>query len=266
MNTVTARSGWLWIKEGLALFRKQPAELASLFFGYVLFMIGISIVPILGQVLPLVLIPVFSMVFLQASALIDHDRQASLTLLPAAFRSPYLGKLLLLGVLYLLAMVAAVAVSSVIDGGLFWQAMTGQITPDEKMVQESNMTAAMIFAAVAYTPAAMAFWYAAPLIAWQGMPINKALFYSFFSVLRALKAFFVYVTAWMGLGVLLPSILSTFLIVLTGMPTLSMAVLLPVSLLLTIILYCTFYPTYTHVFGKPDLRAVSQDDTPAAGL
>ena len=253
MNKLTVLSGWLWVKEGFDLFRKQPAELASLFFAYLILMIVVSIVPIIGQVAPIVLIPVFSMVFMQACALIDQGKPANLGLLREAFRAPYFSRLLRLGVLYLLAMVAAVAISSVVDGGLFWQAVTGQIVPDEKMVQESNMSSAMIFAAAVYTPAAMAFWYAAPLIAWQDMPIHKALFYSFFAVLRSIKAFFIYVTAWLGLGVILPAFASAFIVALIGSPSLSMMVLLPISLLMTIVLYCSFYPTYTHVFGKPDL-------------
>lgn len=263
MQNLSALSGWLWIKEGWALFRKQPAELASLFFAYLILMIAISIVPILGQIAPIVLIPVFSMVFMQACALIDNGGQTTLSLLPAAFRAPYLGRLLRLGILYLLTMVAAIAVSSVVDGGLFWQAVTGQIVPDEKMVQESNMSSAMIFAAAVYTPAAMAFWYAAPLIAWQDMPIHKALFYSFFAVLRSLKAFFIYATAWLGLGVILPAFISAFVVAVLGSPALSMMVLLPISLLMTIVLYCSFYPTYTHVFGKPDLPALAQNSGPS---
>lgn len=262
MQNLTALSGWLWVKEGWALFRKQPAELASLFFAYLILMIGISIVPIIGQLAPIILIPVFSMIFMQACALIDHDRQVTLSLLPGAFRAPYLGRLLRLGLVYVLVMVAAIAASSVVDGGLFWQAVTGQIVPDEKMVQESNMSSAMLFAAAIYTPAAMAFWYAAPLIAWQDMPIYKALFYSFFAVLRSLKAFFIYVTAWMGLGVILPAFFSAFVVAVLGSPALSMMVMLPISLLMTIVLYCSFYPTYTHVFGKPDTLALPQDTGP----
>lgn len=259
MQNLTALSGWLWVKEGWALFRKQPAELASLFFAYLILMIGLGIVPVIGQIAPIVLIPVFSMVFMQACALIDRGEQATLSLLPAAFRAPYLGRLLRLGLLYVVVMVAAIAASSVVDGGLFWQSVTGQIVPDEKMVQESNMSSAMLFAAAVYTPAAMAFWYAAPLIAWQDMPIYKALFYSFFAVLRSLKAFFIYVTAWMGVGVILPAFVSAFVVAILGSPTLSMMVLLPISLLMTIVLYCSFYPTYTHVFGKPDALVLPPD-------
>ncbi len=266
MHKPTALSGWLWVKEGWGLFRKRPAEFAALFFAYLILMIGISIVPIIGQVAPIILIPVFSLVFLQACALIEQDKPVTLSLLPAAFRAPYLGKLLRLGVLYLLAMVAAIAVSGIVDGGLFWQAVTGQIVPDEELVRGSNMSSAMIFSALVYTPAAMAFWYAAPLVAWQDMSINKALFYSFFAVLRSMKAFFIYMTTWMLLGVIAPSFVSAFIIGLLGSPGLSMMVLLPVSLLLSLVLYCSFYPTYTHVFGKPDAAVLEQGTGSRPGL
>jgi len=266
MHKPTALSGWLWVKEGWDLFRKRPAEFAALFFAYLILVVGISIIPIIGQVAPIILIPVFALIFLQACALIEHDKPVTLSLIPAAFRAPYLGKLLRLGVLYLLAMVAAIAASSVVDGGLFWQAVTGQIMPDEKMVQESNMSSAMMFSALVYTPAAMAFWYAAPLIGWQNMGIRKALFYSFFAVRRSMKAFFIYVTAWMLVGVILPAFFSVFVVALLGSPGLSMMVLLPISLLLSLVLYCSFYPTYTHVFGKPDPAVFEQDAGSPPGL
>jgi hypothetical protein len=30
-----------------------------------------------------------------------------------------------------------------------------------------------------------------------------------------------------------------------------MLVLLPLSIVMTVVMYCSFYPTYTYVFGKP---------------
>ena len=38
---------------------------------------------------------------------------------------------------------------------------------------------------------------------------------------------------------------------LTGSPALMMMVLLPLSIVLTVVMYCSFYPTYTTLFGKP---------------
>jgi hypothetical protein len=251
MEKLPANTGWLWIKEGFALFRKQPAELSTLFLSYMFLMLAVGIIPVLGQVLPLMLVPVFSMAFMQACANIEQGKRVYPNLLLTGFRSPALGKLLKLGVLYVAAGVIAVAASSLIDDGVFWRAMTGQIALDSKTVQESSMTLAMLFAAVIYTPAAMAFWYAAPLVAWQNMSISKAIFFSFFAVRRAGKAFLVYGLAWIIIGVLLPVFISSTISLLSGKAVLTILVLLPLSIVMTVIMYCSFYPTYTHVFGKP---------------
>ena len=251
MEKLPANTGWLWIKEGFALFRKQPAELSTLFLSYMFLMLAVGIIPVLGQVLPLMLVPVFSMAFMQACANIEQGKRVYPNLLLTGFRSPAFGKLLKLGVLYVAAGVIAVAASSLIDDGVFWRAMTGQIALDSKTVQESSMTLAMLFAAVIYTPAAMAFWYAAPLVAWQNMGISKAVFFSFFAVRRAGKAFLVYGLAWIIIGLLLPVFISSTISLLSGKAVLTILVLLPLSIVMTVIMYCSFYPTYTHVFGKP---------------
>ena len=134
---------------------------------------------------------------------------------------------------------------------MFWQAITGQITLDAETVRDSNMTMAMLFSAAVYVPAAMAFWFAAPLIAWQGMGVGKAIFYSFFAVRRAGKAFLIYGLAWVTIGMILPVIVSSILGMILNSATASVFILLPMSLVLTVIMYCSFYPTYTHLFGNP---------------
>jgi hypothetical protein len=252
MEKFPAQTGWLWIKEGFALFRKQPAELSTLFLSYMFLMLAVGIIPVLGQLLPLILVPVFSMAFMQACVHVEQGKRIYPNLLLTGFRSPAFGKLLKLGGLYLAAAVTAVAASSLIDGGVFWQAMTGQVALGAKTMHDSNMSLAMLFAAVLYTPAAMAFWYAAPLVAWQNMGIGKSIFYSFFSVRRAGKAFLVYGLAWVVIGVLLPVFISAMIALLTGKAIVTMMVLLPLSIVMTIIMYCSFYPTYTHLFGRPE--------------
>lgn len=252
MEKLPAREGWLWIKEGFSLFRKQPAEFSTLFLAYMFLMLGIGIIPVLGQVLPLILVPTFTMAFMQACVHVEQGKRVYPNLLLTGFRSPGFITLLKLGGLYLTAAVFAIAASSLIDGGIFWQAMSGQIELDAKQIQESDMTLAMLFAGALYLPAAMAFWYAAPLIAWQRMGLFKAIFYSFFAVRRAGKAFVVYGLSWFILGILAPVIVSTLLAVIAGQNLVTMLVLLPLSIVLTVVMYCSFYPTYTHVFGAQD--------------
>lgn len=252
MEKLPAISGWLWVKEGFALFRKQPAEISTLFLAYMFLMLAVGILPLLGQVLPLVLVPVFSMAFMQACAHIENGKKVYPHLLLTGFRSPAFRKLLALGVLYLLAAALAVAASALVDGGVFWQIMSGEKDLDADAIRHSNMSLAMMFSAAVYTPAAMAFWYAAPLIAWQNMGVGKAIFYSFFAVKRSGQAFLVYGLAWVLIGVILPAVLSSIVALVVGKAFAVMVVLLAVSLVLTVVMYCSFYPTYTHVFGRPE--------------
>ena len=75
MEKLPANTGWLWIKEGFTLFRKQPAELSILFLSYMFLMFVIGIIPVLGQLLPLMLVPVFSMAFMQACVHIEQGKR-----------------------------------------------------------------------------------------------------------------------------------------------------------------------------------------------
>ncbi|HWX00679.1 BPSS1780 family membrane protein [Collimonas sp.] len=254
MEKLPAKTGWIWIKEGFALFRKQPAEISTLFLAYMFLMLGLNLlqIPILGQILPVILVPVFAMAFMQACLNIEQGKRVYPNLLLTGFRSPALQKLLLLGVLYVIAAIVAIAASSLVDGGLFWLTVTGQSTLDPKEIQDSNISLAMMFAAVVYIPAAMAFWYAAPLIMWQKMGVVKAVFYSFFAVSRELKAFAVYGLAWAAIGVVLPAVVSVLIAAIVGNQSVTIMILLPLSIALTVVMYCSFYPTYTHIFGRPE--------------
>jgi hypothetical protein len=255
MEKLPANTGWLWVKEGFALFRKQPAEMSTLFLGYLFLMFVVGIVPFVGEVLPLVLTPVFSMAFMHACVDIERGKKVYPNLLLVGFRRPAVVRLVQLGLLYLVAALIAIAASALIDGGAFWNVISGdsELSPDT--VRGSGFTLAMIASAVIYTPAAMAFWYAAPLIAWQDMGVGKALFFSFFAVKRAGKAFLVYSLAWGLIGVLLPVIISTLIALIFGKSIIVMMILLPLSIIMTVVIYCSFYPTYTSVFGKPALLA-----------
>lgn len=251
MEKLPAQAGWLWVKQGFTLFRKQPAEMSTLFMAYMFAMLILGLIPLLGQVLPLFLVPIFSLGFLQACVNIEQGTRVFPNVLLTGFRSPARNRLLQLGGLYLLAAVLAIAASTLIDGGVFWQAMSGQVELDAAAVRDSNMALAMLFAAAVYTPAAMAFWYAAPLIAWHDMSVGKAVFYSWVAVYRQGRAFLTYGLAWAALGIVLPLIVSLLVTFIFQTALATVMVLLPLSILLTVIMYCSFYPTYKQVFGTP---------------
>jgi uncharacterized membrane protein YuzA (DUF378 family) len=250
MTTLPAKTGWIWVKQGFSLFRKQPAEISTLFLSYMFLMFVIGILPVLGQVLPLLLIPVFTMGFMQACRLIEQGQRVSLNTLLVGFRSPAFRSLLLLGCFYVLAVLLSLAASALIDGGVFWSVMSGQARLDADTMNARGLSLAMLVAALVYLPAMMAFWYAAPLIMWQDMKPGRALFYSFFAVRNAGRVFIVYGLSWMLIGIFLPAIGSNLIARLLGNPQITMLILLPVSLLVTAVMYCSFYPTYTWVFAR----------------
>ena len=249
-DKISARQGIEWIRQGFALFRKQPAELSMLFLLYMLLMFALSIIPLIGQLLPLLLVPCFSMAFMQACVEIEAGRKARPNLLLTAFRSPALGTLLRLGVLYLLGAVVAVAASTLVDGGVFWKLMSGQLRADEQDIPVGDLPLAMMFSALIYVPFAMAFWHAAPLATWQKMGLFKAIFYSFFAVRRCGKAFLAYALGWIVVGIAVPAIISALLGLILGKATVAVMLLMPLSVILTIVMYCSFYPTYLEVFDK----------------
>ena len=252
MHKIPAAVGWSWFKGGFSLFRKQPAELSTMFLSYLFLMLAVGFVPLAGQILPLLLVPVFSIAFMQACVQVEQGKRVYPNLLLTGFRSPALRRLLVLGVLYLIAVVLAVGASTLVDGGAFLDMMTKRGGADPKVLAQSHWGRGMLVAGIVYLPAGMCSWYAAPLVAWQNMSVGKAIFYSFFAFLRASRAFIVYGIAWMLMGVILPSILSTLVALLFGSSLVSLMILLPLSLILTAILYCSFYPTYVTIFGPKD--------------
>ncbi len=251
MQPIPASLGWSWFKAGFSLFRRQPAELSTLFLSYLFLMLAIGLVPLAGQILPLLLVPVFSIAFLQACVQVEQGTRVFPNLLLTGFRSPVRGRLLLLGVLYLLAVLLAVFASALVDDSAFLRMMTTPGGADPAVLARSNWARGMLVAGLVYLPAGMGFWFAAPLVAWQKMGVGKAIFYSFFAVLRAKRAFIVYGLAWLLMGIIVPSILSTLVQLLFRSALVSLMVLLPMSLILTAVLYCSFYPTYVSIFGAP---------------
>jgi hypothetical protein len=255
MNILTAVSGWLWIKRGFQIFRKQPAEMLTLFFIYMFFNMGIGLIPFVGQFLPLILVPVFALNFMQACRQIEAGERVYPNLHLFGFRSPALPNLLKLGLLYILAATMAIAASSLFDGGVFWNLVTSTEPVDPKTLPESGLILGMTISAFAYIPAMMGFWYAAPLIAWNNMGVSKAVFYSFFAVWRAAKSFLVYGFAWFLISVFLSMVLSLLVAIIGGSGATLMIVLMPISIAMTVVMYCSFYPTYTDVFVPPGIGA-----------
>ena len=260
MNNLPAKTGWLWIRQGFQYFRQQPMEFITLFLAYLLFVLILGLisyaasglVPHIGQLLTLICLPLCTLPFMQACKEVDQGQKVHAQLMLTGIRSPQLLSLLMLGLLYLIAAWIALLASTWIDGGLFMQLITASDKLDPASLEEGNVAAAMLSALLIYAMALMTLWFAGPLIAWQKMTLFKAVFYSFFASMNAVRAFFVYALSWFVVAGIIPAILMVLIAALTGSQDAVVMVMLPVSLLSNIILYCTFYPSYKSVFGPAE--------------
>lgn len=260
MEKLPAVSGWLWVKQGFALFCKQPGGLSTLFLGYMLCMLVVNFIPVLGQLLTVILVPLFSVAFLQGCLTIEQGQRIMPRLLLSGFRKPAAPVLAALGVLYIAMAVFAIGASALVDDGVFWQLVTGQINPEDatKIIAESNMGSALLLTIVLYIPAAMGFCFAAPLIFWKQLPLGKALFFSFFAVWRSKTAFLVFAAVWFAISVTT----SQLLFAIVGRTQMAMQLMMPVSMILTVIMHCSFYASYRQIFGLPAAAPVSLEKRP----
>jgi hypothetical protein len=262
MERIPAPSGWLWIKQGFALFRRQPGEISTLFVLYCCFNLLTYLIPPVGVISSFVLIPIFSMAFMTACRDIEQDKRVHPRVLFAGFRSPALKRLLGLGSCYLLAMVLAIIVANLSDNGYLFEAIAKQVenppTTDAPAPQDLRLMKSFAVLMCVYLLAILPLWFAAPLLAWQNMSLGKAMFFSFFSVIRAIKAIALFAVCWLSIN-LAVNLGIDALLQLLQVDNMEIAafIQMPFTLVLVIVMHCAYYMSYKQVFGPVPLAEES---------
>ena len=261
MHIVPAINGWLWVRSGFALFRKNPALWLAMVFAYWLLMavanVLVSVVPVIGPWLGLlvtsVLIPAFSVSFMVFSRQIANGGAVSMPLLLSGFRQN-LATLLILGALYLLATLAVLGSSALADNGLLARWMLFGQKPSQEALAESALILALALASLVYTPVLMGYWFAPVLAAWRSMSVAQSLFYSFFATLRNWKAFLVYGLAFGLIGGIAPAIVLIIALAVRPSNALFSGILIysvvPAVLMLVPTLFASFYASYVDIFSE----------------
>jgi hypothetical protein len=251
---VTARAGYVWFRQGIWLFRRSPLAFLAMFFAYIFATMLLSQIPLLGDVLPLLLVPGIAVGFMSACRDAVAGKPVTPVALAAGFRAS--GKLaaqrlLVLGVCYVLAIPAAFAVSALVDGGALFGTMVLGAPLGAEAMTSIRFPLAMMAACLAYVPVSMLFWFAPVLSAWHDVPPHKALFFSWVACWRNRGAFAVYGLLWAALflGV---SIAVTLLLRALGSGMAAVVVLTPLSVVIVAAMYCSFYATYQGCFDTGD--------------
>jgi hypothetical protein len=260
---VPAKTGYVWFRQGIWLFRKNPLAFLTLFFAYLLVMTLMSLIPLIGGVLPLLLIPGVAVGFMAACRDTIAGKPVFPTILVDGFRSygaTVAKRLLLLGALYIVAMAVVLTGSALADGGVLLHLMLSGESMQPEAIANSNIPLAVLTALAFYVPVAMLFWFSPVLSAWHDVPPLKAMFFSVISCWRNRGAFIVYGALWFAVAITVSLGLSALLQAL-GAGNLALVVLMPASIIVTTMLYCSFYATYRGCFGVP---APEQQPAPPA--
>lgn len=239
--------GWAWLREGWLLWRRNPALLTFLTFGYLMMLVVLSLLPFIGLPLMYLLTPVLSLGVLNGCRAIDEGRKAGPDVLFSGFRMN-LQTLVTIGGLYLVASLLALVVTMIADGGALLRLMAGGQV-DQAVAETPAFSMALLIALVLSTPVMMAYWFAPLLAGWWNLPAPKAMFFSFFACLRNWRPFFGYAVGLMLFAAVLPGLfIGTIALV---SPILGRLLSLVVPLALIPILFGSFYANARDVFGLP---------------
>ncbi|GAB3426522.1 BPSS1780 family membrane protein [Massilia solisilvae] len=247
MSKLPASTGWAWLKQGAALFRKQPGGLTTLMFANILISIAFSAVPVVGPILAVVLIPSLSMAFMQACLMIDNGQRVTPGVLLTGFRKPAVVTLCKLGLVYLaVSLLLALLARFAIDQS-FWEQITVQQPDPKKLAVDVSDVLAMFLIFVLDLAALISLAFAAPLTYWEKMGPGKATFYSFFAVVKSARVFSVLLLAWFGLFFSVCMLVA----LVVGPVHIAQVIIMWLIFLFVLLLQCAIYVGYRQIFGKP---------------
>jgi hypothetical protein len=262
LRSVRASQGAVWVRAGFQAFFRRPLAFAFLFATFMFAVFATAMVPLVGPLVVLALMPMVCQGFMIATrTVVDGGVPTPRVLLePLRSARPRVVSMLLLGVGYAAATFAIMWLSDALDGGSL-QALRealpeGTSTPDAAAAKLSDPDLAFGLMVRLGLAGALSvpFWHAPALIYWEGHGVAKALFASTLACWRNRAAFTVYGLVWFGLVAAL-CLLGGLLVAVLGPSQMLSAVAVPLSLVLTTVFYVCLYFTYADCFVRdaPDL-------------
>jgi hypothetical protein len=251
--SLPAGRGWHWFYDGYRIFCKNRMMLSLIVLSYWMLMIVVNSIPVLGQVVATVLIPIFSVSLMNVCRLVDNGGRLVPQLLFSGFRKN-LRALLVLGAGYLVAALLILTASALVDGGALLRMFATGAEPE---LGDNGVLVAAQLALVAFAPLMMAYWYAPVLVAWHGLPPFKSLFFSFVACARNWRPFLIYALVVAAFFALIPAVVRALFAALGpgAMGFFKIAITTVVVLVLAPTLYASFYVSYRDVFVGVDENA-----------
>jgi len=255
LNIVPARTGLVWVRLGIQTFWRQPLAMSGLFFMFMAMISVVTVVPRIGVVLMLVLLPAATLGLMVGTEQANQGKFPMPSVLISGFRTGAQRRraMLVLGALYASGFLGLLGLSALMDGGQFasFYLIGGEVT--QELVMQDSFQAAMWLAMALHTLLSLLFWHAPALVYWHGVPPVKSLFFSAMAGYKNFGAFAVFGAAWAGL-LMLAAIVVSLIASLLASPALAVMLLLPLALVITAMFFTSIYFTFRDSF------TVTEDD------
>ncbi len=250
LQIVPASTGATWVKLGIATFFKQPLALGGLFFMSIAVSQVLAIVPFIGIVMALIIMPATSLGLMLATIQATQGKFPMPSMLISAFKAgPQRSKAMLkLGGMYAAGFMVMYLVVVMVDGGEIANeiAKTGALTPE--IFQLPNFLSTVSVGLGLYMVLSLLFWHAPTLVHLHNVPPSKALFFSLVACLRNWAAYTVYGLTWMGVVALAATLLSSVAALFSLDAATAGIIVFPLVLVLTTMFICSIYFTFRDSF------------------
>lgn len=238
---------------------RRPIAYAALLGAFVLSAFAASIIPFVGPLVGLALLPLVTLGFMLATRIVVEGGVPTplVYLLPLRAERARVASLLWLGAIYAAAIFAALWVSGLVDGGALAALMQpvpeGQNPQDvaAKRLAAPGLVAGQALRIGLIGLLSIPFWHAPALIFWDGQRVAQSLFSSTLACWRNRGAFVVYALAW-GAFVMMFGMAASLVFALLGSPELFAVAAVPISLMITTVFYASLYFTFADSFAPSD--------------
>lgn len=242
------------MRQSLRTFASQPLAITGLFFMFMVSISVVAVIPLIGGLLALVLVPAATVGLMSATREAEAGRFPMPMVLAVALRKgPQRRAILMLGVLYAIGALIVMGISVLIDGGQFARLYINGGGMTQEMVSDPSFRTAMWVSTLMYLPLSLAFWHAPALVHWHGVPPVKSLFFSAVAVLRNVGAFLLYGAMWIALA-FAGGLVLLILAVVTGSPSIASFGMMPVAVLIASLFFNSIWFTFRDSFSadEPD--------------
>lgn len=189
-RSVPAGNAFDWLRQGWALFTAAPGAWMAIMVLAIVIYLGLSIVPLIGQLAAHLLTPVFGGGILIGCRKLSAGETLEIADLFAGFKQNT-GNLAMLGLIYMAGMAAIVALTFLVGGGsLAGGMMMGRHAG--MGVAFGGVLLALLLVLILSTPLVMAMLYAPALVVFNGMLPIPAMKASFNACVKNTLAFLVF--------------------------------------------------------------------------